>query len=146
MKTNFLLWRYNVLFAMSPSAAASNELWSDQTLISNSESQRGKTQEMIVGLNWSNPGKVWELDQWEAALENAMRSMRCAKLSNKSTPIIVQYRTNVKRHSYMRKNLHAMMTLCQVVTVTTRLLHIFSPYRAVNTLRLGYTNQSVNAV
>jgi len=23
---------------------------------------------------------------------------------------------------------------------------IFSPYRAVNTLRLGYTNQSVNAV
>jgi hypothetical protein len=25
-------------------------------------------------------------------------------------------------------------------------LFIFSPYRAVNTLRLGYTNQSVNAV
>jgi hypothetical protein len=25
-------------------------------------------------------------------------------------------------------------------------LHIFNPYRAVNTLHLGYINQSVNAV
>ena len=25
-------------------------------------------------------------------------------------------------------------------------LYIFSPYRAVNTVRLGYTNQSVNVV
>jgi len=33
-------------------------------------------------------------------------------------------------------------TLCRQNTE----LYIFSPYRAVNTIRLGYNNQSVNAV
>ena len=145
MKSNFLLWRYQVLFANLPRRLAMNyEVTWHWFQIPNHKG--GKTQEMIVGLNWSNPGKVWELDQWEAALENAMRSMRCAKLSNKSTPIIVQYRTKVKKHSYMSKNLPWHDDAVRSGSGGDRLLHIVSPYRTVNTLRLGYTNQSVNAV
>jgi len=47
--------------------------------------------------------------------------------------------------AYEKKIFQAMMTQCEVAAVTT-LSCILSPYRAVSTLCLCYTNQSVNAV
>jgi hypothetical protein len=63
--------------------------------------------------------------------------------------LVLQYK---KYSSYYTENnmflnlKKQILTLSRLRLIWITLLQIFSPYRAVNTLHLGYTNQSVTAV
>jgi len=55
-------------------------------------------------------------------------------------------RARVYIYIYIYIYTHNIHIYIHIYIHTYTYIYIFSPYRAVNTLRLGYTNQSVNVV